>query len=76
MKTIQMTLDEKLIDEVDITVKKIGTTRSAFTRTALKHELENIKIKELEKKQIEGYKRKPVKNKEFDVWEKEQVWNE
>jgi metal-responsive CopG/Arc/MetJ family transcriptional regulator len=76
MKTIQMTLDEKLIDEVDITVKKIGTTRSAFTRTALKHELENMKVIELEKKQIEGYKRKPIKNKEFDVWEKEQVWNE
>lgn len=76
MKTIQMTLDENLIDEVDITVKKIGTTRSAFTRTALKHELENIKIKELEIKQIEGYKRKPVKNKEFDAWEKEQVWKE
>lgn len=74
MKTIQMTLDEQLINDVDKVIKKIGTTRSAFTRIALKHELENIKIKELESKQIEGYRKKPVKNKEFDIWEKEQIW--
>jgi hypothetical protein len=37
---------------------------------------ENIKVKELEKKQIKGYKKKPVKNKEFDVWKKEQIWKE
>ncbi len=76
MKTIQMTLDEQLINDVDKVIKKIGTTRSAFTRIALKHELENIKIKELEKIQIEGYKKIPVKNNEFNVWEKEQVWND
>ena len=74
MKTIQMTLDEGLIKQVDKTVKKLGTTRSAFTRTALKHELENLNIKELELKQIEGYKNKPIKQNEFDAWENEQVW--
>ena len=42
MKTIQMTLDEQLINDVDKVIKKIGTTRSAFTRIALKHELENF----------------------------------
>ena len=76
MKTIQMTLDEKLIKQVDKTIKKLGTTRSAFTRLALKHELENLNIKELEQKHIEGYKNKPIKHDEFDVWEKEQVWIE
>lgn len=74
MKTIQMTLEENLIKQVDKTVKKLGTTRSAFTRLALKHELENLRIKQLELKQIEGYKNKPVKKNEFDIWEKEQAW--
>ena len=74
MKTVQMTLEEELIKQVDKTIKKLGTTRSAFTRVALKHELENLRIKELELKHIEGYKNKPVKKNEFDVWEKEQVW--
>jgi metal-responsive CopG/Arc/MetJ family transcriptional regulator len=76
MKTIQMTLDEKLIKQVDKTIKKLGTTRSAFTRIALKHELENLNIKNLEIKQIQGYKNKPVKHNEFDVWENEQTWIE
>jgi metal-responsive CopG/Arc/MetJ family transcriptional regulator len=76
MKTIQMTLDEELINLVDKTVKKLGTTRSAFTRKALKHELDNLQIKELELKHINGYKNKPVNKKEFNVWEKEQSWIE
>lgn len=74
MRTIQMTLDENLIDEVDKEVKKLGTTRSAFTREALKKTLDYYHELELEKKQINGYKNNPVKPEEFDNWEKEQVW--
>ena len=36
MKTVQMTLDENLIVSVDKMAKRLGTTRSAFTRQALK----------------------------------------
>ena len=32
LKTIQMTLDENLVEEIDKVVKKLGTTRSAFAR--------------------------------------------
>jgi len=39
MKTVQMTLDENLIKSVDKIVKAIGTTRSAFTRDALRQAL-------------------------------------
>ncbi len=74
MKTIQMTLDENLIKQVDKTIKKLGTTRSAFTRQALKHELEYLYTKKQEEKQIKGYKNKPIKHNEFDIWEKEQIW--
>lgn len=74
MKTIQMTFDEELIDEVDKEVKKLGTTRSAFTREALRKILVYYHELELEKKQIEGYKSQPVKSGEFDNWEDEQVW--
>jgi metal-responsive CopG/Arc/MetJ family transcriptional regulator len=74
MKTIQMTLDEKLIDEVDKEVKKLGTTRSAFTRDALRKILAYYHELESEQKQIEGYKKNPVNPGEFDDWEDEQVW--
>lgn len=35
MRTVQLTLDEELVDAVDRTAKKLGTTRSGFTRAAL-----------------------------------------
>ena len=39
MKTVQMTLDESLVLEVDRAAARRGTTRSAFTREALRHAL-------------------------------------
>jgi len=74
MKTIQMTLDEELIIEVDKIVKKLGTTRSAFTRIALKKFVIFIHEKELENKHILGYKNKPIESTEFSIWENEQIW--
>jgi len=76
MKTVQMTLDENLIASVDKVAKHLGTTRSAFTRQALKSALREVRAKELERKHREGYKRKPVRHEEFGVWEAEQVWVE
>ena len=35
MRTVQMTLDDRLVDEVDCAAKKLGTTRSGFARDAL-----------------------------------------
>ncbi len=76
MKTVQMTLDEDLIVSVDKIAKRLGTTRSAFTRQALKSALREDRVNELERKHREGYKRKPVKKGEFGNWEAEQVWVE
>ncbi len=75
MKTVQMTLDEKLVMEVDRAVEKLGTTRSAFTRQALRQALETIHVKILEQQHREGYTRQPAKQGEFSDWESEQVWD-
>ena len=69
MKTMQMTLDETLSKAIDNAAKKLGTTRSAFTREAWRAALNATRVKELESKQREGYKRKPVKRGEFSAWE-------
>jgi len=76
MKTVQMTLDETLVKAVDGAAKKLGTTRSAFTREALRSALREVRVRDLESKHREGYKRKPVKRGEFSDWESEQVWGE
>ena len=76
MRTVQMTLDESLVAEVDRAAKRLKTTRSAFARDALRNALEALKIRELERKHREGYARKPVAEGEFDSWESEHAWGE
>jgi metal-responsive CopG/Arc/MetJ family transcriptional regulator len=76
MKTVQMTLDEELVTRVDRAAQKLGTSRSGFTREALRAALERIAILELERKHRRGYETRPVKPDEFDVWPDEQVWPE
>jgi predicted transcriptional regulator len=76
MKTVQMTLDEELVKAVDSAARKLGTTRSGFTRDALRSALKEVRVKELESKQRDGYKRKPVRRGEFSNWESEQVWGD
>lgn len=76
MKVIQMTIDEPLLDEIDRLVETLHTTRSAFVRAALKAALRRQRIRELERRDAEGYARRPVEPGEFDVWEDEQVWED
>ena len=76
MKTVQMTLDDALVQEVDQVVKKLGTTRSAFTREALRAALALVARAEMERRHRAGYTRQPVQPDEFSVWEDEQVWIE
>ena len=74
MKTVQMTLDDDLVDAVDKMVKKLKMTRSAFTRRALRSALAKVNIKQMENKHKEGYENKPVTESEFSIWESEQEW--
>ena len=76
MKTIQMTLDEDLIKEVDKLSKRLHTSRSAFARKALREALARYEVEQLEEKQRRGYERHPVGTHEFSVWEEEQLWDD
>lgn len=76
LKTIQMTLDEDLIEEIDKVVRKLGTTRSAFARDAFRAAIGEIIEKRMEIKHQQGYIKEPVRSGEFSAWESEQVWIE
>ncbi|MDA0322232.1 MAG: ribbon-helix-helix domain-containing protein [Verrucomicrobia bacterium] len=76
MKTVQMTLDEDLVRSVDRVVKKIHTTRSAFTRDALRDALRKFNASRLENQHRHGYDIHPVNKQEFSVWEEEQAWGD
>jgi metal-responsive CopG/Arc/MetJ family transcriptional regulator len=74
MRTIQMTLDEHLVDQVDRAVRKLRTSRSAFAREALRAALLRLSTLERERRHRRGYESHPVKRGEFDAWAREQVW--
>ena len=76
MRTIQMTLDENLVKAVDRVSKQLNTSRSAFTRKALREALARHSREQFERKHREGYARHPVSVDEFSVWEREQAWGE
>ena len=76
MRTIQMTLDEDLVEAVDNIVKKLKTTRSAFARKALRDAIKQAHINMLENKHKKGCERYPVGKMEFSVWESEQEWGD
>ena len=76
MKTVQMTLDDDLVEAVDEVVRQLGTNRSAFTREALDRALAQVRVEEQEQRHREGYARHPVADQEFSVWEQEQDWGD
>ena len=76
MKTVQMTLDEELVTQVDGVVKRLQTSRSAFTRDALWSAIKRVNAQELEDKHRKGYRSKPVSPGEFSAWETEQKWGD
>lgn len=76
MRTIQMTLDDDLVEMVDKIIRELETSRSAFTRDALRDAVNRFNIRRLEEKHRQGYTLHPVKREEFSAWEKEQEWGD
>jgi metal-responsive CopG/Arc/MetJ family transcriptional regulator len=71
-----MTFEEDLLKRVDGAARKLKTTRSAFTRKALREALGRLAAAEQELRHRRGYEAKPVRRGEFDDWEAEQAWPE
>lgn len=76
MRTVQMTLDDDLLEEVDLAAKRLRTSRSALARQALRESLAKYNAERLERKHRRGYEKRPVRREEFGVWETEQAWGD
>ncbi|MFO8090175.1 MAG: ribbon-helix-helix domain-containing protein [Desulfatiglandaceae bacterium] len=76
MRTIQMTLDDNLVKAVDRISKELNTSRSAFTRKALREALARYKIEQMERRHRRGYEQNPVASDEFSIWETEHAWGD
>ncbi|MBN1460564.1 MAG: ribbon-helix-helix protein, CopG family [Armatimonadetes bacterium] len=76
MKTVQMTLDEDLLSEVDRLARARKMTRSAFTREALRQALRSYGEKELEERHRRGYLEHPAIKGEFSIPEGDRAWGD
>ncbi|GIK58716.1 MAG: ribbon-helix-helix protein, CopG family [Chloroflexi bacterium] len=76
VKTIQMTIDETLLQQVDRTVRDLNTTRSAFIRLALEQALRQYQVRRLEECDEVGYTAVPAAATETDEWATEQEWGD
>lgn len=76
MKTIQMTIDETLLQEVDQAIANLNMRRSAFIREALEQALRHYQVRRLEERDAVGYTAVPANPSEAAEWSKEQTWEE
>ncbi len=76
MRTIQMTIDEPLLEQVDQIIANLHTTRSEFIRAALKLALEQHRITQLEQQHAQGYAQQPMAGAEIADWEDVRDWGD
>lgn len=76
MKTIQMTIDESLLSDVDRAVDEMGINRSRFIRNALQIALRQHAIEKLEAQHAQGYAQHPPNEDDVKEWVDEQVWGD
>ena len=76
MRTIQITLDDDLVQELDSIVKESNTNRSAFARDALRTAITYRHQLRLSERHRKGYQQHPVQGDEFSAWEDEQAWGD
>lgn len=74
VKTIQMTIDEELLNSVDALVQQLGTSRSALIRESLEEMLRRHRIEAMEARHRRGYELHPIQPGEFDDFQAEQAW--
>lgn len=76
IKTIQMTLDERLLERLDAAVTETKTNRSAFIRDAVEMALKQLRIHRMEAQQIAGYEALPTTEEEIEEWNSIRAWGE
>ncbi len=76
MKTIQITIGEKLLAQMDRVLKGRPRSRSAFIRESIAAQLKLLKRKRLEERDLEGYLRYPVEPDEFYVDPSQLDWGD
>ncbi|MFZ5822111.1 MAG: CopG family transcriptional regulator [Chloroflexota bacterium] len=76
METIELTVDESLLAEVDRVIRSLAMTRATFVQAALEMAIRNQNTMLMERQHAQGYARHPLNPNEVIDWESEQVWGD
>jgi hypothetical protein len=76
METIQLTIEESLLAEVQRATTALQMTPSDFMKVALERALQQREIIAKERQDAQGYAKHPQSLDEVQEWETEQHWAE
>ena len=76
MLTIQVVLDQELLQAADRAARRKKVNRSALIRDALREHLRKLAFRELEERERIAYELKPQTAEEILDWEAEASWPE
>jgi antitoxin component of RelBE/YafQ-DinJ toxin-antitoxin module len=74
MGTIQLTIDESLLAEMQQATSALKMTPSDFMKVALERALQQREVIANERRDAQGYLEKPQQPEEIEEWQSEQDW--
>jgi antitoxin component of RelBE/YafQ-DinJ toxin-antitoxin module len=76
METIQVSIDESLLAEVQQVTDALQMSASDFMKVALERAVQQREIIAKERRHAQGYAQKPQDPEEIAEWQDEQDWGE
>ena len=76
METIQLSIDESLLAEVQQATNALQMTPSDFMKVALERAVQQREIIAKERQHAEAYSNQPQRPEEIEEWQNEQHWDE
>lgn len=76
MQTIQVVIEEALLQAADRAVRRLKMNRSALIRQALRNHLRRLEALEKERRDREGYRRRDQGEDNLGAWDQVAAWPE
>jgi len=76
METIELTIDESLLAEVQQATNALQMTPSDFMKVALERALQQRELIAKERRDAQGYAKHPQLPEEIEEWQSEQDWGD
>lgn len=76
MRAIQLLIDDDTLREVDRVARRAKTDRSKLIRAAVEKMLREMRIRDLEERDIRAYRKHPQTPEEYEPWLEIQAWPE